>query len=352
VRRRDATGCAAGVGRGPCHLSGTAGWAVACLALWVWAVAGCSATTAERGAAPAFTGFSLAEPGTMPAEVRLRLHRAGSHLLLPMAVDGEPVGLALFDTGSSLSVIDTGIAGRLGLKRKGGGQTVGIAGVESFAFHPVRLCVLGRGAAALAVPVDRLAGLDMARLTRSLGSGIGGLIGYTAFDGAPITIDYGRATLTVHDPGRFTPPPDTHAERLYHVRGLPVVAAEVGDGRRVLLILDSGADNELTLPAWTLRRWPELASVPTTGAGRSRGVGGTVDNTQTWLGKMRLFGQPLYDVPVAFEPAPLSLRNTPVPIGRVGGSLLKHAVVTLVPGEGPEGAGGRVYVRWRVPGGE
>jgi len=330
-------------------------WAVvAGLSLWLAASLGCASGTAtgDRDAQPAVTAFSLADPETMPASVRLRLHRAGAHLLIPMAVDGEPVGLALLDTGSSLSVIDTGIAGRLRLQTVGGGQTVGIAGVESFRYHPVRSCVLGTGNASLEVPVDRLAGLDMARLTQSLGGGIGGLIGYTAFDGAPITIDYARSTLTVHDPQRFTPPADAHAERLYHIRGLPVVAAEVGDGRRVLLILDSGADNELTLPDWTLRRWPGLASVPTVGAGRSRGVGGVVDNTRTWLGKVELFGQPLYDVPVAFEPPPVSLRNTPVPIGRVGGSLLRHAVITLVPGEGPEGEGGRVYVRWRVPGGD
>ena len=71
----------------------------------------------------------------------------------------------------------------------------------------------------------------------------------------------------------------------------------------VWLLVDTGADNALTLPDTMLQKYPGVVSVNAAGSGRTRGIGGTVQSTQTWVRQFRIFDLELQDVPVNFEPA-------------------------------------------------
>jgi hypothetical protein len=124
---------------------------------------------------------------------------------------------------------------------------------------------------------------------------------------------------------------------------LPIVRATLADERgeavEVWLLIDYGADNTLTLPDTVLREHPGVAAVEASGGGRTRGVGGTVSNTRTWARRLTLFGMPLHDLPVNFEPPPPTLRGDR-PIGRVGNQLLQHFRLTF------HDRAGHVYAEW------
>ena len=291
----------------------------------------------------------------MPPRLELPLQRRGGHVLLPTWINGRSAGLFMLDTGSSLTVVESGLVARLGLESVGGGTTVGIGGREAFTLRriddlavaatppmgvEVGGAVLARGGAVgivlLRLPADPVAELNLMRVFRGLGGGVNGLIGFPAFEPMPFTLDLARDRMVLHDAARFDGEGlrrgGAVAFRLHRVRGLPAVAAVVVDaaGRRtpVLLVIDSGADNALTLPLPLLLADPSLAG-PASAAGRSRGVGGEVSGTLGFLPRLRLLGRGLDDVEVSFEPAPEGFDRHALPVGRIGVKMLERMQLTF-----------------------
>ena len=187
-----------------------------------------------------------------------------------------------------------------------------------------------------------MAGLSLLRFGRSLGVSLAGIVGFTDLAGAPFALDGARKQLTVYNPFAFRPPRDAIRDRLHRFRRLPMVRAELSDGKQrveVWLIIDYGADNALTLPDTLLERHPGVVSVNAAGSGRTLGVGGSVASTQTWVRSFRIFTLDLQDVPVNFEPPPPGLGG-PRLIGRAGNQLLRHFRLTF------HADHGWVYAQW------
>ena len=287
-----------------------------------------------------------ATPATTPvpdAGVIPLLRREG-YLLAEAEIHGVGVGPMLIDTGASLGVIAQGVAGRLELEKSGRGRTVGVGGFESFDFVEVDGVTLGTGPR-LTLPGGRRAALNLRKFGDGLGVGLTGIVGFNELSPNPFTLDASAQTLTVHRPSTFRPPRDTARERLRLFRGLPMVRAEIRSDRGpvvVWLLIDSGADRAVTLPDTLLRDHPRLAATRFSGRGRTTGVGGGVQSTQTWLGRIRLFGMNLEELPVSFEPAPPTLKHsqTGLHIGRVGNQLLQHLRITF------DAKRGWVYAGW------
>ncbi|MEM7627002.1 MAG: aspartyl protease family protein [Planctomycetota bacterium] len=306
------------------------------------------AATADAGARSAVV-YDIADHASLPDRLDIPLIRRGGYLLVPGAVNGEPVGTMMIDTGASLSVIAQGVAGRVGLEKDGQGRTVGVGGIESFDYYKVSDYTIGRSAAAGGVPGDalkleseKMAGLSLLRFGRSLGISMGGIVGFTDLADVPFSLDGARRQLTIYNPTAFRPPRSATRQRLHRYRKLPMVRAELSDGRQrveVWLIIDYGADNALTLPDTLLQRHPGVVSVNAAGTGRTRGIGGTVQSTQTWVRNFRVFDLDLQDVPVNFEPPPPSLEG-PRLIGRIGNTLLQHFRLTF------HAKHGWVYAEW------
>ncbi|MEL7087395.1 MAG: hypothetical protein AAGL98_02960, partial [Planctomycetota bacterium] len=249
----------------------------------------------------------------------------------------------------SLSVIAQGVAGRLELEKDGGGRTRGVGGIESFDYYKVRDYTIGqpetaagRPGRALKLKSEKMAGLALLGFGRSLGISMGGIVGFTDLADVPFALDGARRQLTVYNPISFRPPRGATRERLYRYSRLPLVRAELSDGQQrveVWLIIDYGADNALTLPDTLLQKYPGVVSVNAAGAGRTRGIGGTVRSTQTWVRRFRMFDLNLQDVPVNFEPPPPGF-DGPRLIGRVGNTLLQHFRLTF------HAQSGWVYAEW------
>lgn len=334
------------------------GGLLAASALWLTACATPPANetilTADHSAAAVAPGpFSLGEPDTLPDRLDIPLARSGGYLLVPSFLNGEAAGLMMIDTGASISVVAQGVAGSLNLPFDGTGRTVGVGGFEDFDYHRAEHFSIGQ----LTSPLDgqrdaqrgvlqlerqRLAGLRLLRFGESLGVGLAGIVGFTDFGDVPFALDAPQRQLTLYRPRAFRPPADATRHRLHNFRKLPMVRAQLDDGNQrveVWLIIDYGADNALTLPRAVLDRYPGVASVNASGSGRTRGVGGTVTSTQTWVNNFRVFGLDLQHIPVNFETPPPTMRGEKL-IGRIGNTLLQHFRLTFHP------AHGWVYAQW------
>ena len=268
----------------------------------------------------------------------MQSHRG--YLFARTRINGHNAGMFMFDTGSSLNVISTGVAGRLGLPTAGSSVATGVGGTQAFDFRPVNSLEYG----GLNVAGDEMAAISLHTMSRALGTSVSGLIGIRALNGLPFTLDYREPSLTLYRRSTFVPPKDTPVfPARFDLVGLPVITAEVGNGHKVWLILDSGADNALTLPRRCLKDWPEIVAVQNSGSGASSGIGGSVASTNTWLGRLKIFGLELKNTPVTFEEATGALARQSRPIGRVGGDMLKNFRLTIDP------QGRRIWALW-LPG--
>ena len=347
-------GVGLGLGMGGCA---TPGPAAGSAALASPAPAHRDSPVAAAATAGASSAYDLSHPDTLPPRLDLPLVRRGGYLLVPGTLDGQDIGLMMIDTGASLAVLARGVAGRLALTSTTTGRTVGVGGFETFPYHDIHTLSIGSPAftsptpqtpapgtppltptltPTLTLPATRVAALELRPFGRALGVSLGGIVAYPDLAAVPFTLDPAAARLTVHRPNTFRPPAGATRHRLDHHRRLPIITATLTLDRQripVDLLIDTGADNALTLPASLLSSYPRLASVPAAGAGRTRGVGGHVDSTHTWLRRVDLLGLTLHDLPVAFEVPPPGLASARLgrPLGRVGNALLQHFQLTFHP---------------------
>jgi len=311
-------------------------------------------TARQTAALVATTGpFTLADPQALPARLDIPLARSGGYLLVPTFLNGESVGLMMIDTGASLSVVAQGVAGSLELEQDGKGRTLGVGGFEDFDFYRADHFSIGQPSSeldgkkgqergVLQLERDRMAGLRMLGFGRALGVSLAGIVAFTDFGDVPFALDASNRQLSLYEPRAFRPPAEATRHRLRNFRKLPMVRAELDDGNQrveVWLIIDYGADNALTLPRAVLDRYPGVVAVNAAGSGQTRGVGGTVSSTQTWVKNFRVFGLDLQHIPVNFETPPPTMRGDRL-IGRIGNTLLQHFRLTFHP------AHGWVYAEW------
>ncbi len=291
----------------------TVPFALLCSAVLV--LVGCASGGGASSSAPTAPPphIDLTDPSTMPAQVTLPLTRRGNYLFAPSHVNGRATGDMLIDTGSTLTLIDTGTANRLQLPIVGEGETLGIAGRANFEFRSAESVTL----AGVGVDHTRLAALSMRKLAGGGNLALGGIAGFTAFAGHPFTLDFPNQTLTVYRRDAFTPPPGAERHDLLSFHGLPAVVATLGGGQDVLLIIDSGANNAISLPDYCAN-WPRILATRASSAGQSHGVGGAIDTHQGWLRRVQVFGLQLDGVPVTFEPQPTGFISNRYVIGRIG----------------------------------
>ena len=284
----------------------------------------CGTSTNRTLVTQSRTFYSLAEEDKLPKALRIPLVNDKGYLFVSGSVNGKRGGTMLFDTGSTLNIIDKGVVNRLGLPQVGEGKTVGIAGTEGFSWHAVDSLGIGP----LDLGVDRAGALSMHKLMRGLQRSPAGLIGSISLMPHPFTVDYQKGELIVYNRKTFVPPKDAQKAELTFYSRLPAVKGKLANGKEVLLIIDTGADNAVSLPM-AVAEWPGILAAGATGASRARGVGGDIQTLSGWLKSLDLFGYNLGGVPVTFEPQTRKPRRTDLPVGRVGGQLLKGFRLTF-----------------------
>lgn len=289
-------------------------------------LSGCTEPKPAPGPAIVAPTYTTDRPEELPRRLAIPLQEQGDHMLVAAAVNGTDAGLFLLDTGAGIDAIGLGLAGRLGLPVTGKGTAIGIGGRERFRYRPVESLSI----ASLELPSRQLAGINLNRMTLSIGTTVNGVVGYGSLRRLPFTIDYRYRTLTFYRPSTFAPPgaEEGAVATPFIVRGgVPRIRADFGRGRRVWLILDTGAGSELSLPMSVVERWPDIVGVPVSGQGQSLGVGGAAGQTRTWLKSMAVMGVELHYVPVNFERTPPGAME----VGRIGHRLLRNFELTFDP---------------------
>lgn len=128
------------------------------------------------------------------------------HLWLKVSLDGGPAEDFLFDTGASVTVLDSGFAARRGIPTAGRMQAAGAGASGSASFAKLGTVAI-RGAngdgvelSGLKVAVMNVAPSFSAYFWRDLA----GVVGYDVISRFICAIDYDAGTLTLHDPKSWT----------------------------------------------------------------------------------------------------------------------------------------------------
>ncbi|MEZ6189772.1 MAG: retropepsin-like aspartic protease [Phycisphaerales bacterium] len=130
----------------------------------------------------------------MPDHLTIQLREHRGYLFAPARINGRGAGLFMFDTGSNLAVISTGVAGRLGLEVVGNSHAVGVGGTQAFDYRGYSRLEFG----GLEVSSDRAAAISLHPMSNGIGTSVSGLIGIRELGGLPFTLDYSDHTLTVY----------------------------------------------------------------------------------------------------------------------------------------------------------
>ncbi|MFK7790134.1 MAG: aspartyl protease family protein [Phycisphaeraceae bacterium] len=297
---------------------------IAPLILFLVFAIGCTSTTQQTLVTQSAPAYSLADADALPDMLRIPLVSDKGYLFANTTVDGKRAGAMLLDTGSTLNIIDRGLVARLRLTQTGQGRTVGIAGTQTFTQHSVESLAIGD----LDLGVDNAGSLSMQKLMRGAKRSPAGLIGSVSLLPHPFTIDYQSSELIIYNRKTFTPPKNAERVMLTFYGRLPAVKASLANGQDIILIIDTGADNTASLPV-SLSTMPGVLATGSTGAGSARGVGGDIQTVQGWLKELNVFGYRLAGVPVTFEPKTREPRRKDLPVGRIGGQLLKDFRLTF-----------------------
>jgi hypothetical protein len=132
-----------------------------------------------------------------PMTVSLKIVRGAENATLaiaPVTINGKGPYDFIVDTGASISLIDKGLAQRLGLPHTGGRQPVsGVGGTQEIVFVDVSRWKVGQ----LTLPRTSIGSGTLPTVRGE--SGFQGLLGSDIWSQfGKITIDYGAATLTVY----------------------------------------------------------------------------------------------------------------------------------------------------------
>ena len=151
----------------------------------------------DQGAAPQY----LKTPG----RARLAFDYSGKHLWLRASVDGNPPADFIFDTGASITVIDSAYAASIGLEAKGSLQGQGAGAMGTAALASVKALRVegedGDGVALGDVPVAVLSVNGF--LEPYFWRPCAGILGFNFINQFVVEIDYDAKALVLHDPKTF-----------------------------------------------------------------------------------------------------------------------------------------------------
>lgn len=141
---------------------------------------------------------------SLPAGIPFRTRRGRPLIVLPALVNGKGPFHFILDTGASLTVLSTGVAGQLGIGRsKRRATALGAGGSIDARLTRIRSFSVGN----LEVRNLHAAVMDLSDLRKSLSYPMDGIIGYNLLSRYRVTIDYPAKRLFFSSPPNREPPP-------------------------------------------------------------------------------------------------------------------------------------------------
>lgn len=153
------------------------------------------------GADPVSDVRWLATPGS----ARLPFDYSTRHIWLEASVNGGPAAQFIFDTGASITVIDSAYAAKIGLATEGTlqGQGAGSTGMASFS-RLRSLRVSGQDGDGVELQDVKVAVLSINHLAPFFWRECAGVLGYDFISRFVTEIDYDAKTLALHDPKNWS----------------------------------------------------------------------------------------------------------------------------------------------------
>lgn len=300
-----------------------------------------TATTDSVAVNPSVEGIAFAAPSDSgetdvkwllkPGEAHLPIEYRARHLWLRVSLDGGPEEDFLFDTGATVSVLDSAFAARKGIITAGRMQAAGAGASGSATFATLGSVAIrgadGDGVAfqGLKVAVMNVAPTFSAYFWRDLA----GVIGYDIISRFVCTIDYDSGRLTLHDPktwrytGKETPLP------MVMNGSVPGVRGRIDGQFEGVFRLDAGSSSTVDLHTPFVREHRLTSrlrhSLPVSGAG----FGGGFQSSMGRLQRMEIGPYGWRDPIVLLSTATEGAFASEEFAGNLGNRILERFRVTL-----------------------
>ncbi len=162
-------------------------------------VSGVAFARPDIGGGNALRWIDAKDEVTLPFEYRAR------HLWIKASIDGGPPQDFVFDTGASVTVIDSTFAATHGLKTQGSMQAAGAGAAGSASFTTLgTLALTAPGGAGVELRDMQVAVMSLSpSFARYFWGDFAGIVGYDFISRFVVTIDYDRHLLLLHDPKTY-----------------------------------------------------------------------------------------------------------------------------------------------------
>jgi hypothetical protein len=281
------------------------------------------AMPAEQGAGVTY----LKTPGT----ARLPFDYRGRHVWLKASVNGGPPADFIFDTGASITVIDSAYAAKIGLQTEGLQQGEGAGAMGNASLASLKsLQVVGDDGDGIALQDVKVAVLNLnGILAPYFWRDCAGLVGFDFVDRFVDEIDYDARTLVLRDPktfqyaGRGTAVPMTLAGHT------PVVTMKLDGTYEGGFRLDVGSGSTVDLHAPFVKQHDLEAKIGHAVESLGGGFGGTFTTRTVRMHKLEIGPYSWAEPIVSLSGATTGAFASEDYAGNIGNRLLERFKVTL-----------------------
>jgi hypothetical protein len=221
------------------------------------------------------------------------------HLLVKPLLAGEDFGWFIFDTGAGYTCFDKALVEKLKMTQIG---EVPVGGaVASGSNSPiVRGPDLRLGPITLEKPLG--VALDLRLIGAAMGEKISGIVGYPLLQSAVVEIDCATPAITIHNPPKFTLPPEGQWQKLIIDNLHPMVEARYEGDRSGWFLMDTGMADSVVFYTPTVRKY-KLLEGRKTGITLQGGVGGMAAAKTGTIEWFELGGHKFENLKVSFAQA-------------------------------------------------
>jgi hypothetical protein len=285
-------------------------------------VALCATMVGDSHAAPA-VGLRFTADG----HTRIPFDLRNQHVWIRGQLNGRDSIWIVVDSGASATMMDDGVAKRLGLKRSGSHRTHGPAGMLTGTMaENVTVSLPG-----ITLERKRLGAVDLSAFARG-GRPMEMILGYELFESSVVRFDYANNLMEVWDSkhapprtGGATVPMTLENNHPYVEASLKLPGRAPLEGR---FLIDTGSSMALSLAPEVAARESVARALPRTLKTIARGVGGELKSE---VGRAESFslGSLEFSKPTVSIPEPAAQISMPGSVGNIGGQILRRCRVTF-----------------------
>lgn len=288
---------------------------------------------AARFAPPGTDAASAVRWLKSPGHAELPFDYRGKHVWVRASVNGGPPADFIFDTGASITVIDSSYAARIGLATEGHqvGQGAGATGGASFAkLTSLRMTGAGDSADGIELADTRVAVLSVNPvLAPFFWRDAAGVIGFDVIDRFVDEIDYDHHVLVLHDPKTFRYAGKGEAVPMRLANHVPVVTMTLDGQYSGEFRLDVGSSSTVDLHTPFVKAHDLMAHAGKSVEIEGGGFGGTFTNRLVRMHSLKVGGFTLDRPLVTLSQATAGAFTSEDYAGNVGNRVLERFEVTL-----------------------